>query len=109
MKKILSSIVVLLMFSSQAYAGFKYVGHANVKRYYPKGGVTYVQMSNTHINPAGCKVSGYYAFNKETIAEADEYRKLLLTAKVSNIKLGVYIHDDKCLGSYPQLYSMFIQ
>ncbi len=103
--------VAIAAFSGQAVAELKYVGHHNVKRYYPVGGTTtYLTLEAPHENPAGCPQNFYYAMNKDH-PEFEEYRKLILTAKASGQKLGVYVWADpgKCIGAYPSIYSIFIQ
>lgn len=106
-------LAVLLAFgiTFQANAGVTYAGHAKVKRFYPVGGtITYFMMEGAMVNPAGCPSQVYYAMGSDH-PEFEEYRKLILTAKASGQKLGVYVWGDpgKCHGSYPLVYSIFIQ
>ncbi len=105
------AFLLLMIVSAQGFAELKYTGHLNVKRYYPVAGtVTYLMMEGTLENPAGCASAHYYAMTS-THPEFEEYRKLILTAKASGQKLGVYIWADpgRCVGSYPEIYSIFIQ
>lgn len=103
--------ICLLVASVEVFAGVKYVGHSTVKRYYPVGGtVTYLMLDAPHINPAACSGgSAYLAQHSSDGGDFEEYRKLILTAKASGQKIGVYVWDDKCTGAYPKIYSIFIQ
>lgn len=99
----------LIFLSTVANAGVIYAGYSTVKRYYPVGGkTTFLLLDLAHINPAGCELTTYFAHH-ESYPEFEEYRKLILTAKASGQKIGVYIYDDECHGQYPKIYSMFIQ
>ena len=111
MFKKLLVVFSLFAISFSCFAKLAYVGHLNVNRYYPVAGtVTYLMLQGAHQKPAGCADSVYYAMTSDH-GEFEEYRKLILTAKASGQKIGVYIWADpgKCVGSYPSIYSMFIQ
>ena len=93
--------------ASESHAGFKYQ-YTTVKRYYPSNTTVFMIPDVAIINPAGCERANYYVFNSAH-PNYEDYKKLILSAKVSGLKLGLYIHDDRCQGGYPELHRMFIQ
>lgn len=104
--KFFAAISLLLFISSDALAGSKYQ-YSAIKRYYPATNLL-LQVQDTMINPAGCKYGSYYVL-EPAHPNFEDYKKIALTAKVSGFKIGIYIYDDQCVGSYPKIYRMFIQ
>lgn len=105
--KIIVMPVLIILFMGEAHAGYKYQ-YSGVKRYYPSGDNVYIIPIQKTINPAGCRSSSYYVV-EHTHPNFEEYKKLILSAKMSGYKLGMYVYDNTCVGSYSKIYRMFIQ
>jgi len=106
--KICMLTTLILLALPEAHAGSEYQ-YSNVKRYYPSGSSVLVIPTDTPINPAGCTLGNYYVFRSDH-PNYEEYKKMILSAKISGFKLGIFIYDDRChADKYPELYRIFIQ
>ena len=103
-KKRLPLFLLLATLFYSANASAAWTGKATVMRYMPAfGTAVYLKMNATHINPAGCASTYYYAMVSNVQAEFDEYKKMILTAAASGKRLSVEVDNTACAGSYPRI------
>lgn len=105
--KCIAALLVIATTMNVAQAGYKY-HYTAMKRYFPQPSATYFMVQDPHLNPAGCVNPAYYGIAKDH-PSYEEYQKLLLSSKISGYKIGVYVLDNECLGSYPKVHLLFIQ
>ena len=108
MKTKLLLITMLIAFSvKEAQAGHVYQ-YKNIKRFYPSGNSVFMIPEETIVNPAGCSKSTNYLLQSDH-TNFEDYKELMLGAKLAGFKVGIFIHDDECLANYPKIFRMFIQ
>ena len=105
--KLLVASLLTALFASEVQAGSVYQ-YTHIKRFYPSGTSVFLIPEEGVINPAGCSKATSYLMKSDHI-NFEDYKKIMLGAKLSNLKVGVYVRDDECVSNYPSLYRMFIQ